>query len=106
MANQKKCNEGDFLELGPSVGNDGNWKLHLYRRHRADHVVEAGIGGIRPVDGPLQPGEIMCRKRSDGRYTVDEDSSRSGSGPAKITSDAYRTGWDSIFGNRQVMGEA
>lgn len=27
-------------------------------------------------------------------------------GPAKVNSDAYRSGWDSIFGKKQAVGQA
>lgn len=27
-------------------------------------------------------------------------------GPAKVTSEAYRQGWDSIFGKKQEVGQA
>lgn len=114
MAEQKKCSEGDVIELGPPVA-DAEPGTHVFKRHTADHEIQIGVGKLEPISQrkegkPFAPGEILCRRRDDGRFNVEQimpgssESSESGeaSGPAMVTSDAYRTGWDAIFGKATV----
>lgn len=35
-----------------------------------------------------------------------QNGQESGGGPAKVTSDAYRSGWDSVFGSKMPVGQA
>ena len=60
--------------------------LHGPTCARTREVAEAFVRGVAPP--PAGPGRPRC------------------DGPARVTSDAYREGWDMIFGGRQPRGEA
>lgn len=96
-----KLKPGDEIVVGSSCEH-GN-RMGLCVRDGA----ELGRGVFRDaVPGqPLQPGHtfVQCEKVAEGRVRV-VDTYRHG--PPKIATDAYRQGWDSIFGGRQSAGEA
>lgn len=52
-----------------------------------------------------RPANMKLKYREDGVYDVVSDT-RDASGPAKVTNDKYRNGWDSVFGGRQPIGQA
>lgn len=55
---------------------------------------------------PIQPGQTMMMLESDdapGRFKVTGEYTHPG--PAHVTTDEYRTGWDAIFGERKVRPE-
>lgn len=105
---KKPCERGDELCVGPSVGGDA----HLFVRHTADHRHVPGI--MRPVrEGEPLTSDVLHVTPKDpknGVYHVEEiqvpsTPSMSSGRPAKVTSDAFRTGWDGIFG-KQSVGQA
>lgn len=53
---------------------------------------------------PIYPGEMVGHRTADGRYEVVGANARSG--PAKVSTDEYRSGWDHIFGDKQEVGQA
>lgn len=60
--------------------------LHGPSCARTREVAEAFVRGVAPP--PARPGRPQC------------------DGPPRVTTDAYREGWDTIFGGRQPRGEA
>lgn len=75
-------------------------------RHKSDHTVE--LGEMRPVaEGRPLFGELVRISGDGPAYDVESvydtasgESEASGKGPAKVTTEAYRRGWDAIFGKR------
>ena len=107
MAEDDKCSGNDTLTLGPDLG-DG---ARPFIRHRSDHSMETGIARP-PRDGEsINSSDVVhLHHRGPGPvYDVEvlyEHAARAaeeeGSGPAMVNSEAYRTGWDQIFGSRTV----
>lgn len=106
------CPGRDVLRLGPEIGNG----YHPFVRHRQGCRVEAGVlkthkpgndEAMPPCDG------IVRLSKTDGPdfdvetlYERGQESSADRSGPAKVVSNAYRSGWDSIFGSKSTVGQA
>jgi hypothetical protein len=91
------------------LGDPGDGRLCPFIRHRADCSVQTGF--LRKVrEGePILAGAIeLGNPQGNGVYEVLDEVPpmvRESSGPAKVATDAYRNGWDGIFGKRTV-GEA
>lgn len=96
------CHGEDRLTVGPTLP-DGS---HAYVRHTAEHEIE--VGSLRPHrDGePLGSNSFHLEERRDGEYAIKPVFDSGHKGPAKVVTDAYRSNWDSIFGNKQPVGEA
>lgn len=72
--------------------------------HATDH--ETQLVELRSVvEGePMPEGAIGCMTRlDDGTYGPVPASH---AGPARVTSEAYRVGWDRLFGGRHEVGRA
>lgn len=64
--------------------------------------VSAGKFVLTDDPSSVEGGEVVSLENIQGNvYRV-----RATSGPAKVNSDAYRTGWENIFGAKQTVGEA
>jgi len=103
MADSKKSCDGDDVVFTGTPKSDGTTP---YLRHHPDHTLELGVFS-KPSE--TKPANMTLRSRDgadDGVYDIIEEGPSVGSGPAKVTNDAYRNGWDSIFGNRQTVGQA
>jgi len=94
------CAAGDELYLGPT--EDGRTTA---LRHHADHTLQPC--SLLPLqDGkPIPPGAelVQLQQRPNGAYAV--TSIYKSAGPAKVTTDEYRAGWDRVFAPRP-RGEA
>jgi len=105
MTKKEHCCD-DHVHLGPVVG-DGV----AYVRCRPDGTTDAGV--LRPAkEGEsLYDGAMSLEHCGPGSVynVVDEfkraEPSEGCSGPPRVTTDAYRDGWDSLFGN-QTVGQA
>jgi len=98
------CPDGDVVSLGPDLGG-----VRPYIRHRPDHTIQAGVARCVPDGESLDKEGIYHLRQREGRneYDVEPVSpSTARSGPAKVTSNAYRTGWDNIFGAKTPVGQA
>lgn len=76
-------------------------------RHTADHEVLVGL--MRPVrEGePLDASSFRLEHRSGPCFAVKPALENTDhKGPAKVSTDAFRNGWDSIFGKRLPAGQA
>lgn len=57
----------------------------------------------RAVDGvpaPLGHKLVLFQAEGDGEHALIED--LTGGGPPRVTSNAYRSGWDATFGRKHV----
>jgi len=108
MSDEKKKCDHNQVVLGPELPGTG---LNVAIRH-VDGDTRA-ILARRVSDGdPIPPGsEVLMGRRSGdvidihGTFRTPEAPSAH-AGPARVTSQAYRSGWDSIFGGRQAAGSA
>ena len=83
--------------------------MHILRRRSGDAPIEAGV--IRPLRSgkPIEGEVISLSPRGDAPLLFDVKSElpspfpaeRSSDGPAQVASDAYRKGWDAMFGRRR-----
>ena len=107
MTDKKPCAAGDadVLRPGPEL-NDGKGS-RLFVRHTADHETVTGV--MRPAregENMAEGGFFSLEPNGDrGDFKVTPICTQAAKGPAKVSTPAYRDGWDSIFGKRPV-GEA
>lgn len=83
---------------------------HILRRRSEDAPVEAGV--LRPLQSgkPIEGEVISLSPRSDTPLLFDVKSELpspypaarpTSDGPAQVASDAYRRGWDAVWGRRR-----
>jgi len=83
---------------------------HILRRRSEDAPVEAGV--LRPLQSgkPIDGEVISLSPRSDAPLLFDVKSELpspypaarpTSDGPAQVASDAYRNGWDAVWGRRR-----
>ena len=88
--------------------------LHILRQRAQDAPLEAGV--VKPLaEGRPISGEVISlNRRSDVPYLFDvkteldvsasdSDEQLAGHGPAQVATDAYRKGWDAIWGGRRTQ---
>lgn len=102
----------DLITFGPDLG-DGS---RPFFRHRPDHTLETGISRAVTDGQPMNMNEggslvKLTPVEDASMYEVEtlyehRTSGQEGKGPAKVNSNAYRSGWDSIFGAKKTVGEA
>lgn len=92
MSDEKKYHHNDTFT--PVATSEAGGMLGV--RH-----TETGcrLAAVRPVrDGQsLHSEAVHMQRRADGNYDCITLHKPASQGPAKVTSDAYRTGWDAIF---------
>lgn len=106
----------DLMHLGPDIGNG----LHPFVRHRPGCNMEAGfITPSKPsgndeaaprCDGIVRlthsgPGPVFDVESLYEREAP-TDVAGSRDGPAMVATDAFRSGWDRIFGVNKTIGQA
>ena len=107
MSEKHECCRGDEITLLSDPGPTGR---RIYARHCADHKVIVGECWPCKEGQPLNGTPVVALKRKgDGVYDVvgeygadPNHCSGEAGGPALVASDAYRDGWDRIFGARPV----
>jgi hypothetical protein len=96
----------DQLLLGPQVTPEGG---RAFIR-RQPHQVSSGV--CRPLKhGEVLMGDVVKLERVEGDlYNVVENlpsmTSPQASGPAMVSSDAYRSGWENVFGAKKAIAQA
>lgn len=103
-----ECPAEDRLIMGPELG-DGS---HPFIRHTPDHKILSGmVKPLREGQPIIGDQEVLMVKydsrRRDFAVQTVYDPHQHGEatiskGPAKVTSDAYRAGYDRIFGKASV----
>jgi hypothetical protein len=97
---------GDVVLVGPPLGEGGSDGFAVLRR-RADQLELGAIRELRegrPIDG----GELVRLKprREHGRLfdveVLAELPRPGGGGPPQVATEAYRTGWEAIFGELEA----
>lgn len=90
--------KGEDVLVVHSPTDDGRgWRVLRKREERLE------VGAIRPVEEgkPLQ-GELVSLRPREGTPLYDVEVQyappRAHAGPARVSTDAYRSGWDAIFG--------
>jgi hypothetical protein len=98
--------DDEYVVAGPALPNGNTLALHHTKENQ--YI----IGEItHQVDGKSLPDKTLLLESNPGTPyfnilgTVGE-MKKLASGPAMVTSDAYRSGWDNVFGNRQTVGQA
>jgi len=89
-------------------GKDENG-THILRRRSEDAPVEAGV--LRPLQSgkPIEGEVVSLSPRPEGPLLFDVKSElpspypapRATDGPAQVATDAYRKGWDAVWGRRR-----
>ena len=99
------CSDGDMVSMGPSFGD-----LRPFVRHHPDHKLETGIAKLVPAEQvPSDPSKsLQLRHRCGNLYDVipPPESTTSTKGPPNVNSEAFRAGWDTIFGKKIPVGQA
>jgi hypothetical protein len=118
MADDDKTCPGanrDVLQLGPDLGNG----THPFVRHRPGCDIEAGVlKAHQPGNDEATPAcDGMVRLHHSGHgqvYNVETLYERNPrgvapeahDGPAMVATEAFRDGWDRIFGVNKTVGQA
>ena len=100
-----KIGHRDLLQM-TGVTKDGDY---TYVRHRANHEGETGVLRIPKEGKPLQNPIALKSVNDQGLFEVEVLAGVSepvSKGPAKVSTDEYRDGWDRIFGGKKTVGQA
>jgi hypothetical protein len=105
--NQTVPPSGDIAMV---FGKDANG-VHILRRRSEEAPIEAGL--LRPMrEGKPISGEVVSLTqrqdlpmlydvRSEFGAPTEPSDRQTGDGPAQVASDAYRKGWDAVWGRRR-----
>lgn len=96
-ADDRECAGDEFVIPGPPLPDGGR----LCLRHSADHSVRQGI--MRPLESgkPISDDTILLEPREGTPlFNVVGSVSEMRKGPSKVVSNAYRRGWDEVFGKK------
>jgi hypothetical protein len=96
------CEGDEYVLPGPTLPNGNQLILH----HHEDHTITHGVIRPRREGAPLDDSTILFEPREGTPLynvvgTVGElKRGEVRKGPSKAVSNAYRKGWDSVFGNK------
>lgn len=100
------CPAGDVLKLGPEMA-DGR---RPFIRHGADHSIRAGVASPIQDGASIPQGvDVVALEHLEGdeyKVTPMLEQSSTRKGPAKVSSQAYRSGWEALFGKKNPVGQA
>lgn len=97
------CDGKDVVTLGPEIAPG----VHPAVRHDANHEITVGMLHIVKEGQPMPDNTLVLQKGEGSEFHVVGEVSKVGrSGPAQVATDAYRRNYETIFGARQVVGEA
>jgi hypothetical protein len=113
-ARPRRRDEDPVQDIAMVVARDEDG-VHILRRRSEESPVEMGL--LKPMrEGKPISGEVITLKqRADVPIFYDvrseyggpaqpeprEPDAREAAGPAQVTSDAYRRGWDAVWGRRR-----
>lgn len=98
----------DIVHLGPEL--DGSYPYLREQHQEGQRKLSCGfLGKPRRSGEPLHGSGIIIEHRGPGpvynvvgEFDTASTTPSKTKGPAKVATDAYRAGWDSIFGNKTV----
>jgi hypothetical protein len=93
----RECAGDEFVIPGPPLPDGGR----LCLRHSADHSVRQGV--MRPLESgkPLSEDAILLEPRAGTPlFDVVGSVADMRKGPSKVVTNAYRKGWDAVFGGK------
>lgn len=96
-----KKNIKDKINIGPNIGG-----IHPFirRKELENGKIQVSAGVLNDsIEGASSLATL--ERISGSEYEVKEEIKFTSSGPAQVSNDAYRKGWDGIFGKKTV-GEA
>jgi hypothetical protein len=101
-----KCKDGDMIIVGPELGGG----VHPFVRHHASHKIQVGLAKEATPEEASQ-ASLHLTHREGNLFDV-QPLSKGGSdakptkGPSQVSTPAFRTGWDNIFGKKAQVGQA
>jgi hypothetical protein len=103
----KKASDGSSKDVLMVYGRSEDGKTYGVLRQRGD---ELQAGTLRPLDEgkPIQGEVVRLTPRDDSPALFDVEvqfRGTSGGGPAKVASDQYRRGWDTIWSKKRPTSE-
>lgn len=103
VTEKKGCPDRDIVQMiGPPGPNGARRAI----RHRSDHRIELGVFEKKNEGEPISSDAQMLQLTPLGPdvFEVENEYSMSEglSGPAQVSTEAYREGWDRIFGAKTV----
>jgi len=105
MSNDMKdnpCDGKDVVTLGPEITPG----VHPCVRHNANHEITVGVLHVVKDGDPVPENALILQKGEGTTYHVVGEAKATSHGPAQVATDTYRRNWESIFGARQVVGQA
>jgi len=102
MSDDKKKETKGFLIQGPETKDGGNHTLRIDQK--GIHVGVTHPADVQAPDDGQPRTLLQCERVSESvSRIVSETPSK---GPSKVSTEAYRTGWENIFGSKQEVGQA
>lgn len=107
MNKMDAVNTSDILHLG-TPDEQGHVSYVRETETDAGTLIRVGVAKCYNPDDSIPTEDpdaerVTLERMTGNQYRVKESSR---SGPAKVNSAAYRSGWDSIFGAKQTVGQA
>jgi len=97
VSDEKKGSE-DVVALGYTLPNGD---IPFVRQR--ENVIEAGTARIVREGEPLGEAEVVRLEPNEDGLTYRAQPLYDGrKGPTKVNSNAFRNGWDAVFGNKQL----
>lgn len=96
-SDDKACAGDEFIIPGPHLPDGSRMCL----RHAPDHGVRQGV--MRPLENgrPLSEDAVLLEPREGTPfYNIVGSVADMKKGPSKVVTNAYRKGWDAVFGGK------
>ncbi len=99
MADEKQEPKGDRVFMGPALEDGG---IPFVRANSEDHSLRGGIARVVRDGQPIPPNaELVCLDHVEGNeYRVKESVYGPSKGPPTVSTAAYRSGWEEVFGKK------
>jgi hypothetical protein len=90
--------------VGPDLGG-----VRPFVRHHSDHEFQAGLAKMVDPSEPPPDNAVRLRHREGMVFDVSPPAtttSATSRGPAQVSTESYRRNYDTLFGVKQVVGQA
>lgn len=94
----------DKIFMGPDFGNGTRPFVRVKEKNQGLEVSAGSASFIKDNTEP-ESGTVAYLKHLGGDAYEVKKERPAGSGPCQVSSDAYRKGWDGIFG-KKIVGQA